>query len=372
MAARARPKMLLRKGMLGHVADSWLLYGANGYTGELIARRAAAAGERPVLAGRNAESVGRLAAELDLDERVFALDEPAAVDRGLAGMKAVLHCAGPFSRTAAPMADACLRARVHYLDITGEIEVFEGMAARHEVALRAGVTLLPGAGFDVVPSDGLAAHLHRRLPSATHLALGFQGSARLSRGTATTMAENLHRGGAVRRDGRIVPVPAAWKTRVIDFGAGPVPAITIPWGDVATAYHTTGIPNVEVYMAAPASTRRFLKLARPFAPLLGTAPVQAMLKRRIQAGPSGPSAEHRARARMRLWGEARDASQAVVSRLETPEGYELTSRTALLAVHRVLAGSVAAGFQTPGRAFGPDFILAVEGTSRRDDPPRPV
>ena len=354
------------------MTEGWLLYGANGYTGELIARRALAAGERPVLAGRSAESVGRLAAELGLEPRVFALDDPAAVDRGLAGMKAVLHCAGPFSRTAAPMADACLRARVHYLDITGEIEVFEGMAARHESALRAGVTLLPGVGFDVVPSDGLAAHLQRRLPSATHLALGFQGSAHLSRGTATTMAENLHRGGAVRREGRIVPVPAAWKTRVIDFGAGPVPAITIPWGDVATAYHTTGIPNIEVYMAAPRSMRVILKMARPFAPLLGSGSVQSVLKRWIQSRPPGPSAAHRARARSRLWGEARDARQAVVSRLETLEGYELTSRTALLALQRVLAGSVAAGFQTPGRAFGPDFILAMESTSRRDDPPRPV
>jgi short subunit dehydrogenase-like uncharacterized protein len=364
--------MLLGKGMLGHVAASWLLYGANGYTGELIARRAAAAGERPILAGRNREAVSRLAAQLDLEARAFALDDPAAVDRGLAGAQAVLHCAGPFSRTAAPMAEACLRARVHYLDITGEIEVFEGMAARHAAAQEAGVILLPGVGFDVVPSDCLAAHLHRRLPSATHLALGFQTSAWLSRGTATTMVENLHRGGAVRRDGRIARVPAAGQTRVIDFGAGPVPAITIPWGDVATAYHTTRIPNVEVYTAAPASTRRLLKLARPFAPLLGTRPVQDMLKRRIQKGPAGPSAEHRARARTRLWGEARDAAQAVVSRLETVEGYELTSRTALMAVHRVLAGGLAPGFQTPGRAFGPDFVLAVEGTSRRDDPPRPV
>ena len=354
------------------MAGAWLLYGANGYTGELIARRAVAAGERPVLAGRSAESVGRLAAELGLDQRVFALDAAAAVDRGLAGMKAVLHCAGPFARTAAPMADGCLRAGVHYLDITGEIEVFEGMAARNAAALRAGVTVLPGVGFDVVPSDGLAAHLHQRLPSATHLALGFQGSARLSRGTATTMAENLHRGGAVRRDGRIVPVPAAWRTRVIDFGAGPVPAITIPWGDVATAYHTTGIPNIEVYMAAPRTMRILLKVARPVAPLLGARPVQSFLKRRIQSAPPGPSAEHRLRARSRLWGEARDASQVVVSRLDTLEGYELTSRTALLAVQRVVAGGVAAGFQTPGRAFGPDFILALESTTRRDDPPRPV
>jgi short subunit dehydrogenase-like uncharacterized protein len=353
------------------VAGQWLLYGANGYTGELVARRAVGAGERPVLAGRGAEAVGRLAAELGLESRVFALDDPGAVDRGLGGMSAVLHCAGPFSRTAAPMAEACLRARVHYLDITGEIEVFEGMAARHEAALGAGVTLLPGVGFDVVPSDCLAARLHRRLPSATDLALGFQGSARLSRGTATTMVENLHRGGAVRRDGRIVGVPAAWKTRVIDFGRGPVPAITIPWGDVATAYRTTGIPNVEVYTAAPRAVRVGLRLARPLRPLLGTRPVQSLLKARIRAAPPGPDPEHRRRARSFLWGEARDAREVVVSRLETLEGYELTSRTALLAVQRVRAGTVPAGFLTPARAFGPDFILEVEG-AWKDDPARPV
>lgn len=355
------------------MAGRWLLYGASGYTGELVARRAAASGgDRPVLAGRNAEAVGRLAAELSLEHRIFALDDTAAVDRGLAGMSAVLHCAGPFSRTASPMADGCLRARVHYLDITGEIEVFEGLAARNAEALKAGVTLLPGVGFDVVPSDCLAAHLHRRLPSATHLALGFRGSGRLSRGTATTMVENLHRGAAVRKDGRIVPVPPAWRTRTIDFGAGPTAAITIPWGDVATAYHTTGIPNIEVYMAAPGTMRTILKLSRPLAPLLGSGPVQSLLKRRIRSGPTGPSAQHRARARSRLWGEARDAAQAVVSRIETLEGYELTSRTALLSVQRVLAGGVPAGFQTPALAFGPDFILEMEATTRRDEPPRPV
>src|SRR5262249_36546082 len=154
----------------------------------------------------------------------------------------------------------------------------------------------------------LAAHLKRRLPTATHLALGFQGGSVLSRGTATTMAENLHRGGAVRRDGRIVRVPAAWRTRTIDFGRGPVKAVTIPWGDVATASHTTGIPNVEVYPAAPASARRMLRLARPLAPLLGTRAVQSFLKSRIRSSPRGPDAEHRARARSLLWGEARDAS----------------------------------------------------------------
>lgn len=350
----------------------WLLYGANGYTGELIARRAHGLGIAPVLAGRNAGEIGRLAALLGFEHRVFALDDPAAVRAGIEGMKAVLHCAGPFSRTARPMAEACLETGAHYLDISGEIEVFEAMAARSPAARERGVTLLPGVGFDVVPSDALAAHLKDRLPTATHLALGFQGSGRLSRGTATTAIEKLHMGGAVRRGGRIVRVPAAWKTRVIDFGAGETAAITIPWGDVATAFHTTGIPNLEVYMAAPRLLRVALKLARPVSPLLGTGPVQSFLKARIRRGPPGPSAEQRARGRSLLWGEARDADTVVVSRLRTLEGYELTSRTALLAVERVVAGGVAAGFQTPARALGNDFILEVEGTTREDEPARAI
>src|SRR5262245_60401783 len=233
----------------------FLIYGANGYTGALIARAAVVRGHRPVLAGRNAETLAALAAELGVEYRVFALDVPGQVAAEISGMQAVLHCAGPFAHTYSPMADACLHAGVHYLDITGEVAVFEGLVARSAAAQAAGVMLLPGVGFDVVPSDCLAAHLKRRLPSATHLALGFQSLGRVSRGTATTMAENIHRGGLVRRDGVLRRVPAAWKTRVIDFGTGPVKAITIPWGDLSTAFHSTAIPNIEVYMAAPLGMR---------------------------------------------------------------------------------------------------------------------
>src|SRR5262245_11521378 len=211
--------------------SDYLLYGANGYTGALIARAAAARGHRPVLAGRNAAAVAALGRDLGLDHRAFALDSPAVVAEGVRGMKAVLHCAGPFAHTSRPMADACLEEGVHYLDITGEVAVFEALAARDAEARAAGVMLLPGAGFDVVPSDCLAAHLKRRLPSATRLALGLLALGKRSRGTATTVLENLPRGGLVRRGGVLKRVPAAWRKREIDFGSGPVQAITIPWGD---------------------------------------------------------------------------------------------------------------------------------------------
>jgi short subunit dehydrogenase-like uncharacterized protein len=253
----------------------FLIYGAYGYTGALIAREAAARGHLPILAGRNVAAVTARGRELGLEHRAFALDRPAAVGEGIRGVKAVLHCAGPFAHTSRPMADACLREGVHYLDITGEVVVFEALAARDAEARAAGVMLLPGAGFDVVPSDCLAAHLKRRLPSATHLALGLLAVGKRSRRTATTVLEGLPHGGLVRRGGVLRRVPAAWKTRAIDFGGGPVQAITIPWGDVATAYHSTGIPDIEVYLAALLATRLAARASRFLGWLLGARPASS-------------------------------------------------------------------------------------------------
>jgi short subunit dehydrogenase-like uncharacterized protein len=256
---------------------TFLLYGANGYTGDLIARRAVAIGLRPVLAGRTSQAVARLADELGLEHRVARVDDAATLDAAIGDTALVLNCAGPFSRTASAVASACIRRRAHYLDITGEIGVFESLVARDAEAERAGVMLLPGIGFDVVPSDCLAAHVARRLPSATQLTIAIQGSTKMSRGTALTSLEGFAAGrgsGAVRRDGRIVRVPPAWKTRIVDFGAGPVRVTTMPWGDVATALHSTGIPNVEVYMAIPAALRRVMRYIGILLQLLAKPPVK--------------------------------------------------------------------------------------------------
>jgi short subunit dehydrogenase-like uncharacterized protein len=346
----------------------WLLYGANGYTGELVARLAAERGHRPVVAGRRADAVCAVADALGLTRRLFDLEDPARVDEGLEGMTAVLHCAGPFSRTSGPMAEACLRTRTHYLDVTGEVEVFEALAARDGAASAASVMLLPGVGFDVVPTDCLALHLKERLPSARRLSLGFEALGGISHGTALTAVEGLDRGGLVRRDGALVAVPSAWKSRRIDFGRGPTTAITIPWGDVSTAWRSTGIPNIEVYMAASPELRLVSWASRWLGGLLGSAWVKRTLRRRILAGPRGPSEEQRRRGRAYVWGEAADdEGRRVWSRLVTPEAYTLTARTALAAVERVLRGEAPAGFQTPASAFGADFVLGIEGVTRRDD-----
>ncbi len=345
----------------------FLIYGANGYTGELTARMAVERGMRPILAGRNAAQVQALGAELGLETRIAAVDEPAALDAMLQGVGVVLHCAGPFVHTAEPMVNACLRTGVHYLDITGEIAVFEALAARYDEAKRAGVMLLPGAGFDVVPSDCLAAHLARRLPSAMRLKLGIRALSKLSRGTAMTGIESLVRGdsGLVRKNGVLTPVPVAWKEREIDFGNGPRTAICMPWGDVATAYHSTGIPDIEVYMTFPPAMVNALKAGRYLGWLFKLPGVASLAKSRIRAGAPGPTPDERAQGRSYLWGRVEDdAGNSAEARLQTPEGYTLTAEASLLIVGKVLAGQAPPGYQTPSSAFGPDLVLELPGVTR--------
>lgn len=349
--------------------SDFLIYGANGYTGRLCAREAVARGLRPILAGRSAVAVDAVAREFGLPKRVFGLDDADALARGLEGVACVLHCAGPFLRTSRPMADACLRARVHYLDVTGEIDVFEALAARDDEAKSAGIMLLPGVGFDVVPSDCLAAHLKSRLPEATALVLAIRSLGGLSHGTATTMVEALGRPGRIREGGRIVDVPIGHRTIDADFGRGPSTCIAVPWGDVATAWHSTGIPRIETFFGVPRSSRIALRLARVAGPVLATGPVRRLLQRMVDRAPAGPTDAERARARSIVWGEARSASGASVrARLSAGGGYTVTMQAAIAIVAQVLAGRAPAGFQTPSRAFGADFVLTLPGVERIDLP----
>jgi short subunit dehydrogenase-like uncharacterized protein len=342
-----------------------LIYGANGYTGELITRFAAERGMKPNIAGRNESVIRSLAEKLCLENRIFALDENEKLDVALKEVEMVLHCAGPFSTTSRPMVDACLRNKKHYTDITGEISVFEACAAMDKKARDSGIMLMPGVGFDVVPSDCLALHLKNRLPTATHLTLAFYGMGRISHGTQATMTMNVGRGGAIRKDGKITPVPAAWKTREIDFGEVKKTGVTIPWGDVATAYYSTGIPNIEVYTIAPPSAVKLMKLSRYLGWLFATAPFQRYLQSKIP--PGGPSDEERAKGRTLLWGEARDAQgNKVESRMQAPEGYTLTAIAALNIAEKILNGNFTPGYQTPAKVYGADLVLEIDGVTRTD------
>jgi len=335
---------------------AFLIYGANGYTGELIAREAVRRGLKPILAGRNAEKLEILAKELGLESRAFPLDRPR-----LDGVDAVLHCAGPFVHTSAPMVRACIDAGVHYLDITGEFKVFECIMAKNDAASRAGVTLIPGVGFDVVPTDCLAAMLAARLPGATELELAFYSpGAEISRGTLKTMIENISVGGVIRYEGKIVAVPAAFDAKEIPFSIEPRMAMTIPWGDISTAFHTTGIPNIRVYTAAsPKSIKRMRRLG-PFLPLLGITPIKRALQLFANRR-TGPDEARRAAGRTYLWGRVSDGKRDVTMTMTTPEGYAFTVISALRAVEQLLASPKRPGAFTPAKFFGPEFVMTLPG-----------
>ncbi len=341
---------------------SWLIYGANGYTGELCAREAARRGLEPVLAGRNAAAVGALAEELGLPHRSFGLDDPGALGAGLAGIGAVLHCAGPFVRTSRPMVEACLTAGAHYLDITGEIAVFESCFKLDGEAKAAGVVLLPGVGFDVVPTDCLAARLAAAVPGATHLELAFHSAGgSISPGTLKTMIEGLPHAGAIREDGRIRAVPAAFDAKRIEFSCGPRWAMTIAWGDVSTAFRSTGIPGIRVYSGTPPSTIKRMRLMRPLLPVAGLAPVKRLLQWWVGRTVTGPDAEARGKARVYLWGRAEGGDGAATAIFDTPEGYAFTAVSSVEAVTRLLAGGVEPGALTPSLAFGAGFAESLDG-----------
>src|SRR5260221_1356608 len=333
-----------------------MIYGANGYTGELIAELARSRGHSPILAGRSENKVRPVAERLGLPWRAFDLAKP-----DLAGVDLVLHCAGPFSHTSRQMVDACLAARAHYLDVTGEVAVLEAVLARDKEAKERGIVLLPGTGFDVVPSDCLAALLKAKLPGATSLELAFATRGRSSPGTLKSSIEGIAAGGLVRRGGKLVKVPPAFLVREIPFADKPRTAMSIPWGDVSTAFWSTGIPDITVYMAAHPNAIRAARLTRYTAPLLALAPVQRFLKARIEKNVKGPGAEERARGSAQFWGRVTDGERSVEMTMQIPEGYTLTAEAALTCALRVRAGAVPPGAHTPSLAFGADFAGTLPG-----------
>jgi short subunit dehydrogenase-like uncharacterized protein len=351
----------------------WMLYGATGYTGKLLVEEAVARGHRPLLAGRSEEKLRALAARHNLDYVAFGLDHHAAIVTALRGMSLVLHAAGPFAQTSAPMLDACLSAGVHYLDITGEIGVFEHLFAHDQAAKDRGIALIPGVGFDVVPSDCLIRYVSEQLPDAISLEValdalsGDRESSGASAGTMKSGLGMLASGNKVRRNGELVAFDLGAGVTTVRFPHGERLVMPIPWGDLSTGYRTSGIPNITTYMALPlaqiALLRRFGNLVRQ---PLKFAPVRDWLSQQIDLQITGPTEQQRQTGRCFIYVRVTNrAGKTAEAWLETPEAYHLTAKSALLAVERVHSGSYQ-GALSPALAFGADFVLEIENTRRLD------
>lgn len=346
--------------------NRFLLYGANGYTGRLIATKAKEIGLMPILAGRNAVAIKAMAEELELEYRIIDLNDQSSLENALLELPLVLHAAGPFFHTYKQMINACLLTHTHYLDITGEIAVFEGAKKMDAQAKDAGLMLMPGIGFDVVPTDCMSLFLKEQQPNAIDLKLAFATiGGKLSHGTATTMAEGLGEGGAARMNGKIIKQPLGKKGMWVDFGKKKLFVMTIPWGDVSTAFFTTGIPNIETYTSVAPSTFRLLKWQAIFNWLLRTNLVRDFVKKQVKLKPAGPSEEMRQKANSMIWGEVTNAKgEKISARMVCPEGYTLTVLSSLLIVKKVLEGNFKIGYQTPAAVYGANLVMEIPNVTR--------
>jgi short subunit dehydrogenase-like uncharacterized protein len=348
-----------------------LLYGAAGYTGRLVAHSALARKLPLLLSGRDRTRLKSVSDELRCPFRVASLESPREVEQALHDVDVVVNAAGPFSATAVPMVEACIRSRVHYLDISGEVEAIETVSRYDADARRAGIMLMPGAGFDVVPSDCLALRVARRLPGAEQLRIGISGLQLLSRGSARTISEQLGRGVRVRRDGELVTVPQGTLEALFDFGAGDRACTCVSWGDVVTAFHTTGIGNVEVYFETTPFIRAFQLVAQG----LALFPPAAMIPRMwmntwMQIQPEGPTPGERQAQHAVVVALARGAGgRQVMSRAHLPEAYTFTALCAPLLASRVLRGEFRPGFQTPASIFGDNLLKAFDDVRLEDVDP---
>jgi len=349
------------------LSAAFAIYGATGYTGRLIVERAVARGHAPLLVGRNAAALAQVAARFALPHRVARLDRPDELRALTTRLPLLLNAAGPFAETVPPLLHACLESGTHYADVTGEVPAIEQAAARHGAARARGVMIMPAVGFDVVPSDCLAAHVARRLPGATTLRLGLRGLDYLSRGSARTIVQQLAHGVWVRRDGQLRTVPPGSLRHAFEHGDGPCPSVAVSWGDVATAFFSTGIPNIEVYFAETLPLRGAVAAHRTWAWLLSAPAWQKLLQFNTRWLPEGPTAEQRRNSTVSIVAEAvADDGRRVSARLQTPEVYTLTALSAVQAVERIIDGDVQPGFQTPSRVWGPEFALSLDGVTRED------
>jgi short subunit dehydrogenase-like uncharacterized protein len=346
----------------------WMIYGATGYTGTLVAEEALRRGHRPLLAGRSEEKLRKLGRRLGLKYVAFDLDDVNVIARHTATVDLVYHAAGPFAFTSDPMIRACLATHTHYVDITGEVPVLERSASYDDVALRNGVAIISGAGFDVIPSDCLAAYVAARVPRATTLEIAFQALTSITAGTALSMLEMLPQGGLVRRSGTLQRLRLGAGIRTIDMPNGRQRAMPIPWGDLATAYRSTHIPNITTYMVVPPALAAIAPVAGPAGTsLLGFRPARQAAGSIASRIFSGPGAAQRTSQRSYLWARAADnLGISAEAWLICAEGYEFTAQAAVPVVERVLQEKPA-GALTPSQAFGPDFVLEIAGSQRWDE-----
>lgn len=340
-----------------------LLYGANGYTAKLILDEILKSQlPKPLLIGRNARAIEALADSYMLDFAVADAQDIGHVLKKQKKARVLINAAGPFVETALDIATACIAHGVHYIDITGEISVFQQLQTLDTQAKSRGVMLLPGAGFDVVPTDCLAFALKQSMPQAESLVLAFAGlGGGSSRGTALTAIRQISNTTWMRKDGRLTPIPWRKEIRKIDFGPIKATCLPIPWGDLETAWFSTGIANIMVFTPFSKKIRRWLPILTWLASVSW---INKILRMYISRNVEGPDQITRQRAQTHVIGEVSSGAKTLRMHISTPEGYTFTAHSVVAIVKRIIKDDYRTGYQTPATAYGYQLLDDIPGVSR--------
>jgi short subunit dehydrogenase-like uncharacterized protein len=211
----------------------------------------------------------------------------------------------------------------------------------------------------------MALALKNKLPDATHLILAFgtKGGG-ISHGTATSMLNKLGGSSAERIEGKLVPQKLGHKSLAVEVEGFAMFTMAIPWGDLSTAWRTTGIPNITTYTRMGKNVYYALKAQVLFNWLLRTKWLRGMLKKRIDAGPAGPSAEQRNRSRSYIYGKVTNKKgEAVSAGFSGPEGYTLTALASFHIAKKIMNNEWKAGYQTPAGCYGEKLVFELPGVS---------
>lgn len=339
----------------------FMIYGITGYTGRLAARFAFERGLRPIVAGRNPQRVEAEANALGLEWCAFDLAHKDRTVTALRGVDAVLNAAGPYSATAHQMVLACLEAGTHYTDVTAENEVFIALQSLDEKAKSCGVMILPGMGAGGAPTDCLAAHLKQRMPDATELRYYGGSLDVVSRGTAKSAMEAIHKKTEVRRHGELVALDSALRESVVVAGQLRH-CVTVPLCDVIVAYWSTGIANITTFIEETGAVKQMSAVPSWARWLLGTSVGQRFIKWQISKQVEGPTDEQRASGYYRNMAVVKNAKgESMSSIAHGPEGYTLTALSVLEATIRASSGDFKLGYQTASTAYGANFFNTLDG-----------
>ena len=331
------------------------ILGATGYTGRLCAHEAVRAGLQVRLAGRRREALEALASRTGADAVTVA---DTADERSLVALAessdVLLSTVGPYAVLGKPVVEAALRGGCHYLDVTGEVEFLRWVYAHDALARGAGLTFLPGVGFDGVPGDLLAALAAERLDGRVleaRVAYAMR-NVRPSRGTARTML------GALQTTSRQPLWQAPFPPPV-----GRRPALPAPMPEVVTLERSTGATVTQAYLAS-----RLAPLAAPLAApagaalrALATTPAWSLVQRAVDLLPEGASAESRARSEALVVAEVRSATGSATAWARLRDIYGVTATIAVAYAQRLLAGDLPRGVLTPSQAAPAETIFKAAG-----------